>query len=101
MDKIRKMVIGLLMLGLLTACGKKEPTFTFTGTLLNIHGKSATVLADEDEAIRSSGSKVSVDLSVNEEATFEIGDRVKVTYNGEVGESSPLDIRTLAVEKLE
>ncbi|MFS0574106.1 hypothetical protein AB1K83_00590 [Sporosarcina sp. 179-K 3D1 HS] len=100
MSKIRNAVIALALIALLTACGHPDPNVTFTGTILDIHGPSATVVADEGEEIRRSGSEVTVDLSVNEEETFEVGNRVKVTYDGVIREIHPLSINTIAVEKV-
>ncbi|MEK3934953.1 DUF3221 domain-containing protein [Sporosarcina sp. FSL W7-1349] len=98
---IRQVVIGFVLIALLAACDRKEETFTFTGMIQDSRGHSALVLVDEGESILRSGSEVTINLSVNKEETFENGDRVEVTYNGEVMESSPLQIKTISVEKVE
>lgn len=77
-----------------------EPTtITFDGTIEEINGQSALVAID-DGPILSSGDLVTIDLSIAPEDTFEIGDQVRVGYDGSVRESYPLQIDTLTVEKL-
>ncbi|ADC51454.1 hypothetical protein BpOF4_17055 [Alkalihalophilus pseudofirmus OF4] len=58
----------------------------FTGMIESIHNDRAIFVIEEGE-ILSSGDKVSVNLSVNEEDTFAVGDRVVVEYEGAVMES--------------
>lgn len=76
-----------------------EVRVSFTGEIVEIHGTGAVVFVKEGE-ILSSGSRVSVDLSVNNEETFQVGDSVKVVYDGVIRESDPLQINTIAVEKI-
>jgi uncharacterized OB-fold protein len=45
--------------------------------------------------------RVLVDLSVNETETFQVGDKVKVEYDGQVRESDPAQINTLSVKGME
>jgi Protein of unknown function (DUF3221) len=45
--------------------------------------------------------RVLVDLSVNETETFQVGDKIKVEYEGKVMESDPAQINTLSVKGME
>lgn len=84
---------------LLAACSNEDqiPNAAFSGTIESIHNDSAIIAIEEGE-ILSSGDKVSVNLSVNEEDTFAVGDRVVVEYDGAVMESYPLQVHTISVE---
>lgn len=42
-----------------------------------------------------------VNLSVNSDETFQIGDRIKVGYDGTIMESNPAQINTLSVELID
>jgi hypothetical protein len=87
----------ILLISLLFACNAKA---TFTGTIEEINGQSALVSIEEGEILKS-GSSVYVNLSVNSQGMFQVGDKVKVGYDGTTMESSPLQIKTLTLEKVE
>src|SRR5690625_3372876 len=72
----------------------KTTNSSFTGTIKEINGNKALVYA------KSGGGEgnVFVDLSVNSDEVFRVGDKVKVGYDGTVRESSPAQINTLSVE---
>lgn len=72
---------------------------TFIGTIEEINGDTALV-AIEEGAILNSGSIVDIDLSVASDTTFEIGDKVRVGYDGIIRETYPLGINTIFVELL-
>ena len=95
---MKKWFILLFLCFSLVACSDKEEVY-FTGTIEEINGDTATVKIEEGD-ILNSGDLGRVDLSVNEDTTFEVGDKVKVFY-GTVGESYPLTIETKSVEKVE
>jgi len=71
--------------------------FYFTGTIKDINGNQAIVYA------KLGGGKgdVVVNLSVNNDETFQVNDKVKVGYDGVVMESSPAQINTISVELIE
>lgn len=75
----------------------------FSGTVLEIYGDGETALVepDEGEAIRSSGDRVMVNLTVNTTDQFSVGDRVRVYYYDGVMETFPLQIQTQEVDKIE
>ncbi|QTD40312.1 hypothetical protein [Sporosarcina sp. Te-1] len=79
----------------LVGCTEKADTFTFTGKIERITGTTALVLVEEGDI---QGSEVEVNLSVNTEDTFLVGDRIEVGYDGSVMESAPLQIKTLSVQ---
>lgn len=99
-----KIITGLLIilsLTFLTACNPfKEEEVYFTGTIVEITDQMAIVEIDEG-VILSSGDIAAVDLSVEEETTFEEGDRVEVAYDGIVRESYPLGINTISVKLID
>ncbi|MBP1970926.1 hypothetical protein J2Z83_003062 [Virgibacillus natechei] len=68
----------------------------FTGTIKEINGDRAIVSAKVVED--NSEGDVFVDLSVNENETFQVYDKVKVGFDGVVMESTPAQINTLSVE---
>src|SRR5690625_3891572 len=72
---------------------------TFIGTIEEIKGDNAIVSIEKGE-ILNSGSKADVNLSVASDTTFEIGDKVKVGFDGNVRERFPLGINTTFVELL-
>ncbi|OLS38259.1 hypothetical protein BTR22_07150 [Alkalihalophilus pseudofirmus] len=92
-------VFMLLTLCLLAACsnGDQMQNAAFTGTIESIHNDSAIIAIEEGE-ILSSGDKVSVNLAVNEEETFQVGDQVVVEYDGAVMESYPLQVHTISIK---
>lgn len=98
----RKLLLVLIVvLGLMVAGCSQEVTEEFVGTITEINGLTAIVQPDEDEEIRNSGDLVEVSLSVSDNFEFMVGDRVKVTHNGQIQEKYPLGIETISVELIE
>lgn len=108
---MRKKLTFLFMIiffGLLSACGSSddnksdnsETKSTFTGTIETIDGKNAIVGIEDGEILRS-GRKASVDLSAAGDTVFEIGDKIKVGYDGTIQEKYPLGITTTFVELID
>lgn len=85
-----------IILILLIGCNSKDDVVSFTGTIKEINNQQAIVFIEEGEILHS-GNQVSVDLSVSKQ-TFQVGDHIRVTYDGEVRESFPLGINTVSVE---
>nr|WP_106784462.1 lipoprotein [Lysinibacillus timonensis] len=105
MKRIFHLLLLILLVVVLAACSSSETnqgaaSSTFTGTIEEIVEHSALVSIDEGDILRS-GSSVYVNLSVNNTEAFQVGDHIKVTYDGQVRESSPLGITTLSVELVE
>lgn len=74
----------------------KDDKSEVRGTIEEINDYYAKVLVTESEGF---SGLISVDLSVNPDETFQVGDKVKVGYI--VMESYPVQIVTLALEKVE
>lgn len=69
-------------------------------------GKIHKLIDDGERAIiiakyGGSESKVIVNLTVNAEEVFKIGDKIKVGYDGTIKESEPAQINTLSVELID
>lgn len=91
----------VILMSLLIACHSSgESEETFTGIIKKINEQSA-VVSIEDGDILNSGTEVNVDLSVAEDITFQIGDKIRVGYHGDVRETHPLGIDTSFVERVE
>ena len=101
-------LVGLL--SLLVGCGTpdngnadgddQKEEVTFTGSIEEIHEQSALVSIEKGDILKS-GNEVYIDLSVAGHITFEVGDKVRVGYDGIINESHPLGINTLFVELIE
>jgi len=72
---------------------------TFTGTIQEINDQTALVSAVLVEG--NPEGDVFVDLSVNPDETFRVGDQVKVEFDGTIRESNPAQINTIFVERIE
>jgi len=68
----------------------------FIGIIELIENDHAMVKIEEGDILKS-GDKASVDLSVAQNTTFQVGDKIKVRY-GNVGERYPLYIETKSVK---
>ena len=58
-------------------------------------------MAIDEGEILNSGDKAMINLSVNQEEAFGVGDRIKVSYDGVVMESYPLKVNEIFVEKID
>jgi len=74
-----------------------EDQATFTGTIEEINGNMALLSIDKGEILKS-GSIVDVNLSVESDTTFQIGDKVRVAHYGDIREAFSLGINTTFVE---
>src|SRR5690625_5068990 len=81
---------------------QSEVKVTFIGTIEKANDDYARVLViEEPEGINLLlGNTITVDLSVNPDETFHVGDKIKVGYDGTIRETSPPQINTLTVEKV-
>ena len=80
---------------------KSEVRATFIGTIVEINDYGAQVLVTESEGINQISGLIGVDFSVNPDETFQVGDKVKVGYDGNIMETAPVRINTLTLEKVE
>ncbi|MFC7782917.1 DUF3221 domain-containing protein [Rossellomorea sp. GCM10028870] len=74
----------------------KTESSSFIGTIKEINGNTALVSAKVFKG--NPEGNVFVDLSVNNDETFQFGDKVKVEFDGTIKESNPAQINTLSVE---
>ena len=100
--KYSVLIISVLVI-ILSSCSssndKNKAEAVFIGSIVNIEDDMAIVAVEEGELLKS-GGEVAVDLSVAEDLTLNVLDRIEVGYDGEVRESSPLGINTTYIELL-
>lgn len=101
------LLITILLSCLLAACNsagiQNEKTLvkaSFIGQIENINNQNATVVVTEDESTNKITGPIIINLSVNPDETFKVGDKVKVGYDGTTMETAPVRIKTLTVEKI-
>ena len=102
MKKKCTIFFAIILIGLLSACSSsdvktdeiKTVNSDFIGTIKEINGHRAIVYAK----LGGGEGDVFVDLSVNDDETFQVGDEVKVEFDGRIFESNPAKINTLSVE---
>lgn len=94
---MKKMVASLMLLFflILTGCQSGE---TFEGTVIRVDEYGVVVEPFEDEEIRRSGTEVSI--SVEDDRGLEVGDRVRITHEGPIMESHPLQIDLIEIEQI-
>lgn len=101
------LLITILLSCLLAACNsagiQKEETqvkASLIGQIEYINNQSATVVVTKDESTNKIAGTIIINLSVNPNETFEVGDKVKVGYDGTTMETAPVRIEALTVEKI-
>lgn len=110
MERVMKVLVIVLLISIVGCSNsmennqenvQNEPPITadasFTGTIKEINGNRALVLGK----LGGGEGDVFVDLSVNSDETFRVGDRIKVGFDGTVMESNPAQINTLSVKLLD
>ena len=103
-DIMKKAIFIFVAALILSACSSNKTEVvqidksekTFSGIINEINGQRAIVQVSEGDILQ--GGKVLVDLSVNEELQFRVGDSVEVQFEGVVQESDPMQIKTVFVE---
>ena len=92
---MKKWLVVVLVIAIVAAymSATKEEQFFFDGTIVSITGEQAIV-----DAVIGGGNMDVVDLSVNEDETFSVGDVVTVQYDGTIMESHPAQIKTIDVK---
>lgn len=75
--------------------------YSFCGTITQVEENLFFVKPDEDEEIRKSADKIMVQkLKFDTNVKFEIGERVKITYDGFVMETYPAQINAIKYESI-
>jgi len=75
-----------------------QPRYYFYGKVIKSSEKYIIVEPNEGENIRRSADKISIGLGEKNDAIYEVGANVKITYNGEVMESYPAQIKAIKIE---
>lgn len=80
----------------------KAETYSFCGTIKQVEQNLFFVEPDEGEEIRQSGDKIIIEkLQLDTNVKFEIGEHIRIIYDGYVMETYPLQIRAISYETLE
>ncbi|WP_223557088.1 hypothetical protein [Lysinibacillus sphaericus] len=100
--KISLIITFLLCCGLLITCNStRKVEATFIGVIEEmINDREAFVYVTKTEGSPVYGI-ININLAKNPDETFQVGDKVKVGYNGTVQDTAPLTITTLTVELVE
>ncbi|QWC21134.1 DUF3221 domain-containing protein [Bacillus haikouensis] len=93
------------MIGCLLAAGRTNEfgeknnavSVSFEGRIVELLENRAIVAVEKGDFT----GRVLVDLSMNESETFQVGDKIKVEYEGQVRESDPAQINTLSVKGMD
>lgn len=116
---MKKILFSLILLLLVAIAGctnasdeaeniTQGPNFEFTGTIVEFREYKALVETDRDAFGGSSFTEdesqkmnVIVDLSVNQDESFQLGDEIKVNAGDEILDSDPPQIETISVELID
>ena len=93
------LLCGVMVLGL-TGCNSKpknDDRHTFEGTILECNQKSMIVNPNENENELKSSDKFTIEY-VNGFNSCNVGDKVKITYIGDINESYPAQVGTTNIE---
>ncbi len=79
----------------------EQNEFSFCGTIIQVEENLFFVEPDKNEEIRKSADKIMVGkLQLDTNVKFEIGERVKITYDGYVMETYPAQIKAIRYEAI-
>ena len=79
----------------------RKNEFSFCGTITQVEENLFFVEPDENEEIRKSADLIIVGkLKSDTNVKYEIGERIKITYDGSVMETYPAQINVIRYEKL-
>lgn len=87
---------------LLVACSENPKVkATFIGTIEEIHSSGTATVSELETNDNKRLGLVVIDLPANAAEPFQIGDKVKVGYDGSTLELAPVRISTITLEKVE
>ena len=72
--------------------------YSFLGKVIESTSKYIIVEPNENEEIRKSADKISIGLGEYNDALYEIGTNVKITYDGTIMESYPAQVNATKIE---
>lgn len=99
--KFLRLLICVVLVLDFTGCDKKKSDeHSFYGKVLEVSSSYIIVEPNENEEERKSSDKFHIDLK-NDDITYEVGTKVKITYNGGINESYPAQIGTTKIEIVE
>ncbi len=80
----------------------KAKEYSFCGVIKQVEQNLFFVEPDESEEIRKSADLIMVGkLKLDTNVKFEVGERVKITYDGDVMETYPVQIKAIKYENIE
>lgn len=71
---------------------------SFFGKVIESTASYIIVEPNEDEDIRKSSDKISISLGEYNDALYEVGTNVKITYDGTIMESYPAQVKAIKIE---
>ena len=79
----------------------KKDEFSFNGTITQVEENLFFVVPDENEEIRKSSDLIMVGkLKIDTDVKYEVGERVKIIYDGNVMETYPAQINAIRYERI-
>lgn len=79
----------------------KNSEYSFCGTITQVEENLFFVEPDENEEIKKSADLIMVEkLKIDTNVKYEIGERVKITYDGNVMTTYPAQINAVKYEKI-
>ncbi len=75
-----------------------EKEYSFFGKVIESNEKRIIVEPNENEEIRKSGDKVYIGLGEYNDALYMVGTNVKITYEGTVMTTYPLQVKAISIE---
>lgn len=94
------LICGFILVGIIGCGENKNAEHSFYGKVLEVSSSYIIVEPNENEEERKSSDKFHIDLK-NDDITYEVGTKVKITYNGGINESYPAQIGTTKIEIVE
>ena len=107
MKKLFVLILALFFVPSLTSCASNEPQPTLTGYFIATVGNSQILIVDEEHfssGVSGRFSPISMHNNSENEFLFEnlqTGDRISVSYNGEIADSFPAQMWVYGYELLE
>lgn len=98
---MKKTVLNIFAISIilltLTGCGEKKYEHSFNAIVIEASSSYILVEPTEEEDERKASDKFYVELK-NNNITYEIGDDVKITYEGNIGDDYPTKINIKEIE---
>ena len=98
MKKILSLVLSLVFIVSFSSCKTIDKVQdvvkpNFVGKVVEKYDNSCLVeVSDNEDSYPTVGEKVMVNTNIEDCPQYEVGDFIKITYNGEIAESYPLQI---------